>query len=45
MTDRWAIKATIPVSFALLGLYALLRAIATALELAGFSTTSDGAAR
>lgn len=45
MIDRWAIKAAIPVAFALLGLHAFLRAIATVFELAGSSTKTDGAAK
>ncbi|WP_295813063.1 TRAP transporter small permease subunit [uncultured Nitratireductor sp.] len=42
LLDRWAIKATIPAAFSLLGLCALLRAVSTALELAGFSSKTDG---
>ncbi|EKF18865.1 TRAP transporter small permease subunit [Nitratireductor pacificus] len=45
MIDRWMIKAMIPVAFALLGLCALLRALATALELAGASSKHDGTAQ
>ncbi|MCR4265448.1 TRAP transporter small permease subunit [Nitratireductor sp. ZSWI3] len=45
MIDRWVIKAAIPAAFSLLGLCALLRAVATALRLASPTSKTDGTSR